>query len=184
MRIFIAVNLPDSVKKALERVILVLKHENQAQPIKWVEPQLLHITLHFLGGLELNDADKVSEVLEKTVSRFSKMRFRLGELGAFPDLKNPRIIFAQATEIGDGSIAKLRHELFSRLKDLGFEVDDRKWIPHITIGRVKERTSSLQGTEKINIEPIEWVASSVDLMESVLKPEGPEYKVAREIELK
>lgn len=194
MRVFIAINLPDNVKKALSGVISAFRQANQGQPIKWVESDLLHITMHFLGELEEADVKRVEEILTQTVLKYPKVKLKLENLGGFPNLVTPKIIFVKAKELSGVQIAKMQNEISRKLIINNFQIEDRNWVPHITIGRVKGdltreigekgRAGGIRGYQEVVVEPIEWEVESVDLMESVLGPNGPTYKVLRKFDLK
>jgi 2'-5' RNA ligase len=179
-RVFIAINLPQEIKDELGREIIKLKKENSRAHIKWVEPENLHLTLHFLGSLDDEKIKQVIEEAQKIVSKYSAFEMSLGIIGCFPDPKRPRVIFVEAIE-SRGVVRQIHAELKSMLQKLGIETDTRPWQSHITLGRVKI-PSACRGLD-INISPSSFSIESVDLMESELLPQGPRYSIIKSFKL-
>jgi len=73
-----------------------------------------------------------------------------------------------------GKFGQLQFELGKKLIQLGIRVDQRPWKPHLTLGRAKERCNFNTGNYKIKTK--EFSIDSFELMESMLKPTGAEYR--------
>lgn len=181
-RIFIAINLPENIKEELIKLLRILNKENRGKPIKWVDGEGLHITLHFLGSLNEEQISRVGECLEKVASQYPVSRLELDGLGGFPDLIQPRVIFVRGREINGAKIAGLQKELGKGLGGLGFEIERRPWQPHITLGRVKGdgvRPRVVDYNLRVNSFEVE----TVDLMESKLSRAGAQYSVIKSYKL-
>jgi 2'-5' RNA ligase len=99
--------------------------------------------------------------------------------GAFPDFKRPKVIWTGATRGGD-TLESLHTLLESHLTALGFPAEQKKFKPHLTIGRVKSPgglKDLIAIIEKIKHNKIgEMEVSSFSLLSSTLTPRGPIYR--------
>lgn len=184
-RIFIAINLVDEIKQNISKIIDQLAQNNRGKAIKWVDYKLLHITLHFLGGVDDKEIEAVDKVLVDFVKNFKQTKLTFVELDIFPNQFNPRVICLKTKEIDDKILSTLQKELGKELEYLGFEIDHRLWTSHITLGRVKD-----SGVKKINLDvKLEGLENkiaeikSIELMESELTPVGPIYKIIKSYKL-
>ena len=102
--------------------------------------------------------------------------FELSGLGAFPNLDRPRVIFVECRQLGRNSAMALQKSLGQEiLIRAEIKLNRRPWTPHITLGRVKSRKSP--GSIHCPIPNTEFRVPTFDLMESVLRPSGAEYKI-------
>jgi len=178
MRAFIAINLSPDIKDILEITIKNLVKINRGAKINWTKPENLHLTLHFLDEIDDVQAESVTAELQKITAEYEKISAVLGEIGAFPDLKNPRTI---VIGIRDGQVLeKIQKKIGFELQRLNLPIVLRPWKSHITLGRVKT------GAVKIDIKPPagEFGIMSLELMKSTLTPSGPIYEVIKSFELR
>ena len=174
MRLFIAIEVSEEIKAELKKVVDKLKEVDA--DVKWVRKEGLHITLKFLGEVDENGMDKIVNILEQISGEKNPFTVSFKGLGAFSDLKRPRVIWV--------GIERGKEEL----KDIAKELDVREFSPHLTLGRVKsgrnrnELASAL--TDQNNLTMPELNVTKINLMESILKREGAEYRKRREIWLK
>ena len=173
-RLFIALNLPEEIKDELSKIINILRHKLPG--VKWVESEGLHITLHFLGNINATAETKTKEAMERLAGKFGVFEFELGGLGAFPNLDRPRVIFVECRQLVRNSAMALQKSLGQEiLIRAEIKLNRRPWTPHITLGRVKSRKSP--GSIHCPIPNTEFRVPTFDLMESVLRPSGAEYKI-------
>ena len=142
--------------------------------IKTVEPENLHITLKFLGDIEERKAEELADALESIET--PPLSFDIRSAGAFPDIRNPKVIWAGIEE--DGSLSSLQKEVEEICASLGFERDKRRFSPHLTVGRVKDRNT--KGIRPVVERYSDVHFGTVDVREiklkrSVLTPQGPIY---------
>jgi 2'-5' RNA ligase len=177
MRAFIAVNLPQEIKDALELAIKNLNKINRGVKITWTRPENLHLTLHFLDEIGDTEAELISAELDKITAEYRKIIVSLGEIGAFPDVKNPRTIVIGIK--GGQILEKIQKKIGFELKRFNFPVDMRPWEAHITLGRVKA------GLAKISVPAPagEFEVKNIELIKSTLTPNGPIYEVLKNFEL-
>ena len=171
-RLFIALNLPPSVKS--EITDLLNKLRQTCQGVKWVKLEGLHLTLHFLGYLDETKIEQVKLVMQSIEGKFKEFQFKTAKINAFPDLTKPRVIFLDCQQTNGSSVLKLQKLLGEKLAQSGFIIDKRIWQPHITLGRVKGRAKL--NFALVNLPPTSFTITTFELMESILKPIGAEYK--------
>ncbi|MGR3220306.1 MAG: RNA 2',3'-cyclic phosphodiesterase [Candidatus Anammoxibacter sp.] len=176
VRIFIAIEINEKTGKDLETVIARLS-EVEAH-VKWVLPANLHITLKFIGNVKDSEIAKIMEFIRESSYGIKPFNLHVGGLGAFPDLKRPKVIFVNIKD-EHNNLCTLHSRLEDKLTYFGITKELRKYKPHITIGRVSSRQRIDALTDAIGIckndlsgnEQIESVA----LMMSELLPKGPKY---------
>jgi 2'-5' RNA ligase len=179
-RTFIAINLPEKLKKKLGEIILKLKKINPDYAIKWVEPENLHLTLHFFGDLNKKQIAQVEEGIEEVAKHIASFKMTTGNFGCFPNEKNPRVIFIETKDTK--VVHTLVGELEVMLPNLGYKIDTRPWQAHITLGRIKNQVQCK--TNDVTLPPTDFDVKSVELMESQLTPKGSVYSVIKSFPLK
>lgn len=179
-RAFIAINLPLEVKQKLGGVIAKLQKINPDYAIKWVKPENLHLTLHFFGDLDKRKIPQVEEGIEKITKKISSFKLKTCSFGCFPDEQAPRVIFIEAKDTK--AIHVLIGELEVMLQNLGYKVDTRPWQAHLTLGRIKNHVKCT--TTNVECEPMTFEVKSIELMESMLTPEGSIYSVIKSFPLR
>jgi len=184
MRIFISVELPDSVKEKTAELIKELK--GIETDIKWVDPKNLHITLKFLGWIEEKQFDNLTALATSAVSGSGSFKAIFRDLGTFPEGKSPRVVWVGAVEGGD-KLCILAKVLEEKLSKAGFKAEEKTFKPHITIGRIKDKKGVDNIKEKIiqfkNTAFGEMTVDRVFIMKSTLTPGGPIYEKIKEIKL-
>jgi len=174
-RCFIAVDLPSDLKKDLARVQAGIGAWRAR--VKWVEEKNFHLTLKFLGDVELPLLERIGAGLEKVSLQHYKFDFVISGLGAYPSLKNPRVIWAGVHDNEKG-LHLIWEDIESEMVKLGLPAEERMFSPHLTLGRVKDSTSA-PGLDKVihhlslddRIVPV----TEIKLMRSRLSRSGPEY---------
>ena len=175
-RYFIALNLPEKIRAEFTKIQGSLKQINPAIKITWVDPKLTHINLHFLGGLEENGINLLKQNLKVLEGKYGPILAVLTGIGAFPNQKMPRILFLGVKHKGENNLIKLYEDLGKILSNQGLPIEDRPFIAHVTLGRVKEGARQVKFTGE-EMKDIEFKVNSFELMESILTPGGPEYKI-------
>ncbi|MFN3479373.1 MAG: RNA 2',3'-cyclic phosphodiesterase [Thermodesulfovibrionales bacterium] len=184
IRSFISINLNETLKNEINNLLTDLKKHNF--DVKWVPVENLHVTLKFLGHIQMELVAKVKERLYNIVSNFKPFRLRFNGLGFFPDKKRPRVVWI---DISDSDVLKYLQEMIEeRLAEIGFAREEKGFSPHLTIGRIR----SLRDREKLvgiveTIKDREFGIIDVDrvfLMKSDLRPGGAQYSVIAEFLMK
>lgn len=181
MRLFVAIELADEVRKRLRHVQDTLKRPRDR--IKWVRPELMHVTLKFLG--EVTDADAVGDAVEAAASRTERFALAINGCGCFP-VKGPvRAMWAGVTE-PTGTLARCVEEIEAELETIGFPRERRPFSPHITLARVREDCSEGKlrtAVDTAKLGPLDQPVAGVVVMSSVLGSDGPAYSVVRRVSL-
>lgn len=179
-RVFIAINLPNELKKKLNLVIQQLKKVNPDYGINWVAPENLHLTVHFFGDLNDKQIAQAEEGIEEVTKRINSFEIKIAKFGCFPNEEHPKVIFIGVKDCE--TIRLLIGQLEVMLQNLGFLVDPRPWQAHLTLGRIKDNIKCK--TTDIDFPSETFEVKNIELMESQLKPEGPIYSVIKSFPLK
>ena len=110
--------------------------------VRWTRPQSMHLTLHFFGSVELHRLERASRALAEAARTCQPFELEVRGIGAFPSLRRPRVIWAGADA---SELAQLTRTMRQTLHELGFEVEDRTFRGHVTLGRLR----SDRGWEKL-----------------------------------
>ena len=183
MRTFVSINLSPETKKQLLDVQEKIKSSmsgREESSMRWESPDKLHITLFFIGIITPGKLNVVKNSLNEVNYKEGKLSLNLSSIGGFPNLRVPRVVFANIKD--DGKLVKLAGEVHRVMEELGF-VSDKPFHPHITLGRVKrDRNVNLMKLSEINFK-INFEADAFYLMESKLKPTGSVYSKRERFEL-
>jgi 2'-5' RNA ligase len=174
LRLFFAVELPREVQTALGR--LMPRNDDRGN-YRWVNPELLHVTLAFLGQQPADRLQVLREVAQQAASTSRDGQLRLGIPGGFPPRGVPRVLWMGL----DGDLAaltSLQQHLASGLSQAGFTLEDRAFSPHITLAR--RRQSARGGAPAAWPPPSlanrhDFAMDKVTLFESRLSPRGASY---------
>ena len=186
MRIFIALELPESVRGRLGQLQGKLKSTDNR--IKWVDPSLIHLTMKFLGEVKEKNLEKVIQIAQNVAGRFFVFKLRIGEIGVFPNFFSPRVIWVGIEE-GKDKLETLAAELEEKLGREGFSRSSRKWTSHLTLARVKvlkdgERLKALIWQYCKEVKRIEVKVKSLSVIKSELTPQGSIHTVLERIPFK
>jgi 2'-5' RNA ligase len=168
LRLFIATLIPEDIRTLLTNYIKSLKRDIDG--VKWEKSEKLHVTLKFLGDVDDSKVEEIPDLLRKLVRGYSPFNINISDFGGFPNLKNPRVLYVSLSE--NEELSGFQSELDEGLSDLGFKKEDRKFIPHVTIGRVKKRIF-IKEYPRVTQNPFE--ITKIGLIKSELRPEGSVY---------
>lgn len=174
MRTFVALNLPQDERTRLHAALEPVREK--ALPVRWIDPDALHLTVKFLGDTEGAAVAAVDEVLKNAAARRSAVTLRVGGLGAFPSIRRANILWIGI--VGDAELAALQREIEPALSRLGFPREQRPFRPHITVGRTRSGTRPLDIERMTGLLEYESMITvdSVELMQSVMGPGGSRYE--------
>lgn len=149
--------------------------------VKWVRDDHFHMTLSFLGNQEESRISAALRAGERAAQFFPMPRLRFNSLGAFPDWKRPRVLWA-GLDMGGEALKMLAADLAKNLREEGFALEARPFAPHATLGRVrsaKRRRELADRAQRWRIggpwEDAVAAVPSITLFESRLTPSGPAY---------
>jgi 2'-5' RNA ligase len=189
MRLFVALDLPDDVRRALGELMAKLKP--LSPDARWVRPEGMHVTLKFIGhAVPTGDAKKLGAVRAALATVHSdrpvEMDFR--GVGFFPNASRPRVIWCGVR--ASDNLARLAAEIEHALEPLGIPPEERAFVPHLTLARFNTSHSAKAGrSNRATGEALRPAAAGMaekdfgsaseanfHLFESTTKPTGSEYK--------
>lgn len=139
IRSFVAVELPKEAKKGLASLKEELERDEH-RFVKWVDPEGIHLTLKFLGNIPSKRVTEITEAMRKAAEGIPPFLVEISGLGAFPSLKQPRVVWVSVG--GDlDKLSTLQKNIDSGLAALGFASEERPFVPHLTLARVREGAS-------------------------------------------
>jgi len=190
VRLFIAIDLSNTLRKQLSTQIDQLAQSLGSKNIRWLKASGIHLTLKFLGDTPENQIADIGIILQDISAQFSPFKMRIEGFGCFPNLNRPRVFWIGVHE-QLGIIEGLSQTLDSKMTKLGFKKEGRSFSPHLTVGRIRKdvRSSELsrlsKELESIHIGELgtEWV-KEICLFSSTLRPSGAEYAKIASFSLK
>ncbi|MDP2939364.1 MAG: RNA 2',3'-cyclic phosphodiesterase [Candidatus Omnitrophota bacterium] len=185
IRSFIAIELSPENQEKISQIQRELK--SSGADVKWVKPENIHLTLKFLGNVETSQIEIIFQILKDIAANFERFSFELNELGVFPKISSPRVIWFNCQE-PTGIIAEIVLSLEEKLEKLGFAKEEREFTPHITIGRIRSSRGMIHLIDKLKqtkiSSPIIQEVDKLTLFKSTLTPSGPIYEVLNPANLK
>jgi len=181
IRSFIAFDLENEsvLKRITEAQAMLVK---TGADLKAVEPRNIHVTVRFLGNISSGMVDGVYEGMKQV--QFIPFNVKLRGLGAFPDVRHPRVCWAGITG-GADQLRGIFSQLEPRLRALGFAPDPKGFSPHLTIARVRSGRNKAELAKCLGVNADfdfgQIDASCLRLKKSDLTPRGPVYSTLREV---
>ena len=184
IRSFLAIELPKAILSKIEEVQGDLRSTHA--DVRWVSPEKIHLTLKFFGNIEESRIDLIFKSITEPVRDALPFSVRVRGAGAFPSSKNPRVIWMGLAD-GKEMLISLQKQIEDRLEKIGFELEDRPFQPHLTLGRMKSsrgKEELVRGMEKYREEEFGvFQVERVVLFKSDLRPSGPVYTLLRALRL-
>ncbi len=180
-RLFIAAEIPD---KILEQIIRIRNEIYPDADVRWEKKEKLHLTLKFLGDVNVDLIPDLKSSLEDILNSFNKIELKFSHFGMFYFKRKPRILW-----LGLNYPPEL-FDIYSRINSefikFGFEKEKRKFNPHLTILRIRgnENIGSLKKFLDVKIDLPEFDLTSIILFKSTLMPGGSIYEKLESFELK
>ena len=180
IRAFIAVELAPPTREALAGVVRQLA-DRVDRGVRWTRPESLHLTLRFLGNIDVELAPAVSDAVSRCAGLSRPFEVELGGIGGFERLRVMRVIWISVA--GDlGPLMELNGSVEGELESLGFARERREFRPHLTLGRVRDnapipqRRAVAEALASVDLGASASVpVERVSLIRSVLTHAGSEY---------
>lgn len=181
MRVFVAVDVGDAVRREVTRVVSALTGKLEAvktpPKVVWVKPAALHVTIKFIGEVEPPEVERLQELLMPPIE-VAPFEILWRGIGAFPSTKNPRALWLGVVD-GAAPLAAIEAEVSRRIAGVNaVELDDRALLPHLTLGRVKMAGAGIDWPKILKAVEVKHVKSAIDrvtLYRSQLSQQGPHY---------
>ncbi|MEK7263087.1 MAG: RNA 2',3'-cyclic phosphodiesterase [Bacteroidota bacterium] len=181
IRTFIAIDTPAEIKEKMFSLQSLLKQTNA--DVKWEAKEKFHATIKFLGDVDERQLSSIVATIKNVVDTFLPIELTFEGIGSFPNRIAPRVVWI-GCENEDGQLRRFKNALDKQLSQFGFEIENRKFYAHITLGRVKGNRNIkdlLLSMENLTFSPQKIQCSEILVMKSVLLPQGSEYFVLQKI---
>ncbi len=184
VRTFLALPLDEPIVRRLAEAQAALAAV--AAHIRWVEPQNLHLTVKFLGDVENDRLSDVCEVAEEIASQSDPFEITVRGLVPAPPSGSMRMVWVGVEE-PTARLERMQGLLEEAYAGLGFKMENRRFHPHLTLGRVKsgQNVQRLRAAVEefartdFGVQPVEEIV----VFSSRLTPEGPIYSPLKKAEL-
>jgi RNA 2',3'-cyclic 3'-phosphodiesterase len=141
MRLFVALDLSDSVRVAIARFCEKLRAEFPAA--RWVRNEGIHMTLKFIGEVTEERVTSIEKALAGVNSNAPvEMKFR--GAGFFPDARRPRVFWAGIE--ASANLPEIVTQIESQLEPVGIARESREFRPHLTLAHIPDS----RGIEKLH----------------------------------
>ena len=182
-RTFIAIKT--SISKETAKLINEIKFELKDEKIRWIENDNLHITLFFLGETSIEVTDNICKLLYVELSAIKSFSLSCEGIGVFRNIHNPKALWFGIKE--SGNLTALKNAIDHTMKDVGFELSEKQFKPHLTIGRtkfIKNKKQFRACIEKYKDYKIQnFEINEVIFYESILTAKGAIYKEIKKFSL-
>lgn len=182
IRCFVALPTPPAAQSQITALIQNL--QSVSSDVKWEAPEKVHLTLRFLGNVEMNLVEELSRQLADRVRYLPAFEMTYDGLGAFPNWTRPRVVWI-GIRSGE-SLDALQRNVEDVVTGLGLKKEEREFHPHVTIGRVKgfRHLDLLTARVKsLTLSPVLTLCNTVLVVKSELHPAGSKYTVIQSIPL-
>jgi 2'-5' RNA ligase len=180
LRVFIAVEIPLSIRQAIQEQTESLRAALGGGLVRWVPVENMHLTLKFIGDISPANVDMLAQMLTAEAQTCPPFSMDVSGLGSFPNPRRARIIWIGIH--APAALTSLQRGIEAAVTRLGYEAETRPFSAHLTIGRVRQQVSaSDQQKVRAALEQMSVGAlgtaevSAVHLFKSDLKPSGAEY---------
>ena len=172
IRLFVALIIPEEIKEK----IVNLRNNVIPNPFDyhWEKVEKLHLTLKFIGEVEDHLVENIADEIS-FISEFKAFNCTLSNFGFFYSGKIPKILWL-GLRINE-EIFDLTRRLNEKLIKFDIPKEKRKFVPHLTIMRVKKKlnTNFINSFENCKLPETEFKTDSVSLIKSELHPDGSKY---------
>ena len=185
VRSFIAVDpSPEVMAKIVEAI---RKLEPQTRGFRWVHPEGIHLTLRFLGEVEEEVLETISQRLEQLAQSKEPISLTVSGIGFFPDPSRPRVVWVGLQGELD-RLERLQREIHEAVRDLPVhQENERGFAPHLTIARIPDfhRASGIARILEAakSAEFGDFRVATLILYKSRLTPQGARYTKLKEFKL-
>jgi RNA 2',3'-cyclic 3'-phosphodiesterase len=179
MRCFIAIEVAPAIRQKLAEVTLKLRRALRGSRggIKWVEPDLIHLTLKFLGDIDEAALATVCGTIDAVALAHSGFELSVEGVGCFG--KPARVVWVGINE--SPALMALQVDLEGRLVAAGFTAEERPFSAHLTLARIKDSAAGKDVPGLIGADRSTRLGSfgvdTLRVFRSELTPQGPIYTV-------
>lgn len=185
MRLFLALTFPDQARARIHEAADPLRASGV--PIQWLQPDLYHLTLKFLGDVRMDRLPPLEKAVARVAGATRAFDLRLEGFGAFPTIRRPDVLWLGADPTP--ALRCLKQDLEWGLASHGFERETRAFHPHVTLGRAlaTEGAGSFRGLDELAAGldfRLDLAIAAVDIVRSTPRKQGERYSILRSIPLR
>ena len=180
MRTFIAIDFPKEILEKISRIITFLQSQTTEKALKWVETDIMHLTLKFIGEISEDAARDVQTIMRHTLQGQNAFEVSIEGLGMYPNPKNPRVVWLGIS--AEKALFDIQKNLDLALQKINIPSEKRGFSPHLTIARLRKstdvKTIRLIGEtlSQFKVDSLGTVLiKEIRLYQSQLTPTGPIY---------
>jgi RNA 2',3'-cyclic 3'-phosphodiesterase len=185
-RTFVAIEVPESLGEVLASWQRSLAPE--VAGCHWTDAaqRRFHATLAFLGDVRNRDLNEVCTAVTAAACAFDPFELELRGVGAFPNPKRPRVVWAGLTVVGNASLVELQRAIASAVATTGYATADSDFHAHVTLGRFRPDRGRNRGARPPDVTSVvenhrldsagTFVVSEVLTLASSLAPAGSSYR--------
>jgi 2'-5' RNA ligase len=140
IRAFIAIDLSPEIQHRLDDVVHIYKAQLNKIPIRWVAASNIHLTLKFLGDVSLSNLNILTDMIQTEISAHHQFDISVGGSGAFPNTRQPRIIWIGVE--APPELTAIQNVIEITTNRLGYTREERAFSAHLTLGRVSRNATS------------------------------------------
>lgn len=185
MRLFIALNLPEEERRQIREAAAPLREAGL--PVRWIEDDVYHLTLKFLGQVRSETIPVVERVVRRVAASTRAFPITVAGFGAFPTIRRPRVLWLGVEPTP--ALRCLKQDLEWGLATHGFERETQAFHPHITLGRAGEGegAGAFRGLDEL-AAGLDYSSTlevaTVDIMRSHISKQGARYSLLESAPLK
>ena len=177
LRVFCAVELPRKVREAAAAHALRLRRDFPDARASWARPEGLHITLKFIGEVEMPHVRALSRAAAAAATGVRHFCLTIDETGAFPPRGAARVLWLGVKD-ESGQLSQLRRRLERECQAAGFPREERAFKPHLTVARLrtpKDAHDLSEAHRRTPFGPHRFQVSELLVIRSELGPDGSRY---------
>jgi 2'-5' RNA ligase len=140
IRAFIAIDLSQDIQNQLDEVVYKYRSQLTGVSIRWVAASNIHLTLKFLGDVSLSNLNILTDMIQSEISSHHQFEISVGGSGAFPNIRQPRIIWVGVE--APPELPAVQNGIETTTGRLGYAREERAFSPHLTLGRVSRNATS------------------------------------------
>ena len=176
MRVFIAIDIEPHILKGIGALQKELRGNlRQSRGIKWVRPELIHLTLKFLGEVGDDSICEVCEIVRHAAECHQAFSINVDGIGVFG---RPARVLWMGTDT-PVELAELQADIEMGLVEAGWPADRKKYSAHLTMARIKNTKAAIDVSKLVDGYEMakigSFFADSVCIYKSELTSDGPEY---------
>jgi 2'-5' RNA ligase len=177
LRLFCAVELPQTLRAQAARYIATLRAVAPGVRASWDREEKLHLTLKFFGDTAEDRIQQLKDALERAASQLNSFELAIRGTGAFPPSGLPRVLWLGVTD-SSGSLSEFHRRIEDECERQGFTRERKRFHPHLTIARLRSpegarRIASLH--KSMEFETVAFTVTEIVLIKSELSPQGSRY---------